>query len=151
MRVNPKTEEEIQLMSLMAPGVYDFEVVDAKEKVSKSGNEMIELTLTVWDINGKPHTIYDYLLDAMAYKVRHFAEAANLLDKYLAGSINADDCRCVSAKVEIIIQKGGEKFGGGTYPDKNSVKDYIVKKGNFSVVPSIKEIAQDTFNDDIPF
>ena len=151
MRVNPKTEEELQLMGLLQPGVYDFEVVEAQDKVSKSGNEMIALTLQVWDINGKPHTVYDYLLDAMSYKLRHFAESVGLLDKYLAGNIEASDCRLASAKVEIIIQKGGEKLGGGSYPDKNSVKDYIVRKGNLSIVPNNPTLADNSFNDDIPF
>jgi hypothetical protein len=148
MRFQPKSEEEIQTMSLMHPGIYDFEVIKATDKVSRSGKEMIELQLSVWDTNGKPHTIYDYLMDAMAYKLRHFTEVAGLIDKYNAGIIDEADCLGKSGSVEIIIQKGQPKPDGGFYSDKNSVKDYIVGKPRNNRETKEEEI---TFSDDVPF
>lgn len=151
MRFPPKSEEEIQSMSLIQPGIYDFEVTKATDKVSKSGREMIEIQLTVWDINGKPHTVYDYLMEAMAYKLRHFAQVGNILDKYDSGFMEASDCVGISGKVEIIIQKGQQKPDGSFYFDKNSVKDYITTSGdNRTTKQEIKE-DEIPFSDELPF
>jgi hypothetical protein len=40
MRVEPKTEAEIQTMNLREAGEYDFAVVDATEKLSTKGSDM---------------------------------------------------------------------------------------------------------------
>jgi len=148
MRFTPKSESEIQRSNLIDAGVYNFQVIAAKDTVSKNGNEMIELQLNVWDMNGREHFIYDYLLEAMSFKLRHFAESTGLLGRYEAGELVANDCIGKSGNVEISIQAGRPNPNGGTYPDKNSVKDYIVKS------ESDKPICIDDipFNDDsIPF
>ena len=124
MRFTPRTPEEIQSMTLIAPGTYDFTVVESKEMLSKSGNEMIKLQLKVWDMNGNERSVFDYLLEAMAFKLRHFCEATGLLNKYEEGGFNAEDCLGKSGKVEIIIQEGNFKPDGSKYADKNAVKDY---------------------------
>ena len=121
---------------LLTPGVYDFEVVSAEEKMSKAGNEMIALRLKVWDKDGKEHYIYDYLLEALAYKLKHFAECTGLLPAIESGSLSADDCEGKCGSVLIKIDKGD-----ATYAEKNSVKDYVVQPKN-----------SDTFEqDDLPF
>ena len=64
MQVTPKTEEQVQPLVLPA-GEYDAFTRTAKDKVSKSDNEMIELMLSVWDGQGNETMVFDYLLDAM--------------------------------------------------------------------------------------
>lgn len=145
MRFTPKTEKEIQEMNLISPGIYDFEVISASDKMSKTGNEMIELKIKIWDINNQERIIFDYLLEAMSFKLRHFAEATGLLQKYESGMLLAKDCLGKSGKVEIIIQKDKN----GQYGDKNAVKDYI-SSNEISHAEPIKK--DDSFlNDEIPF
>ncbi len=159
MKVTPRTTQELDLMREEAlkafkpldPGIYNFQVINAEAKISKNGHEMIELQLCVWDRDGKEKMIKDWLLDAMAFKTRHFAEGCGLLDKYNLGQINADDCFNRSGKVDLIIQKGKPKpDGDGNYPDRNSVKDYV-KSGIKPDVAS-NQSEPDFFDDQvIPF
>jgi hypothetical protein len=149
MRVTPRTEAQLQTINLLPQGIYDFMVVGVSDKPSKAGNEMITLTLKVWDETGKEHEIKDYLLDALAYKVRHFAEATGLLDKYNAGNIDHNDCMGKTGRVEIIIQEGQLKDDGSRHANRNSVKDYILSKDKALSKP--KEITESDLDDSIPF
>ena len=151
MRFNPKSEEELQAMTLIDPGVYNFEVVAAKDRTSKSGNEMIELQLKLWDMQGHEKIVYDYLLEAMSFKLRHFAECTGLLDKYQAGELQALDCSGRQGKVEIVVQQGQKKPEGGYYPDKNSVKDYVKPNGEEPKSATPANAEEDLFGDSIPF
>lgn len=147
MRFTPKSENEIQMMNLMDAGTYSFFVISSKDEISKNNNEQIKLKLKVWDVNGSEHIIYDYLLEAMAYKLRHFCEITDLIDKYNNGAINAIDCEHKTGKVEIIIQAGQNRPDGGKYADKNSVKDYVKSIGKIETAKTQEEF----FNDDVPF
>ena len=148
MKFSPKTDDEINALNLIEPGIYDFEVMDAKDKTSKSGNEMIELRLKVWDKNGLEHHIYDYLLEALAFKLKHFSKVSGLLVKYEHGTIFATDCIGKSGKVEVIIQKGQPNPNGGVYSDKNSIKDYIESSMPSSAVTKPKD---DFIDSELPF
>jgi hypothetical protein len=123
MRVTPKTEQEISEENLLAPGIYDFEIINASDEISKSsGSEMIKLQVKIFDHNGDPRcVVFDYLLDAIAYKVRHCAEACGVLDRYEDGNLNADDLIHKCGRAKIIIQKDKN----GQYPDKNAIRDYL--------------------------
>lgn len=122
MRFQSKSEEELQKENLLPEGDYDFEVVEATEKRSKtSGNDMIELRLKVFD-NGDTVTVFDYLLEAMGFKLRHFCEATGLLSKYDRGDISAIDCRGRSGICTIKIKEASKG-----YPASNAVADYVVK------------------------
>ena len=73
MRINkPLSQDELKQGDLMENGIYDFQVIKATEKISKSGNEMIELQLKVWESNGRERFIFDYLLEQLEYKIGHF-------------------------------------------------------------------------------
>ena len=149
MRFKPKTTEELDSMNLMKPGIYSFRVANATEQISKSGNEMIKLTIEVYDDFGTTFTIFDYLLEAMAHKLNHFCESVGLYSKYQAGEMTSVDCIGKCGYVEIANQKGGENPTGGTYPDKNAVKDYVLKKPVKSgELPLGREVP---FDDQIPF
>lgn len=148
MKFQPKSEQELQAMNLIDPGTYQFEVVTATDKISKKGNEMIEVQLKIWDINGHEHIVYDYLLESMAYKLKHFADVCGLGDKYLAGELGSLDCVGRGGKVELIIQDGQPKPDGGLYPAKNAVKDYVLK-GSGNTKPAV--IDEPFVDDDLPF
>lgn len=147
MKFQPKSEEEIKSMGLIDEGTYPFEVLEAKESKSKSGNDMIEMKLKIWDHQGRERICFDYLLEAMAYKLRHFCEAANILDKYEAGQLTALDCVGKQGYLELTIQAGKQKPDGGYYPDKNSVKDYLKEKPSAESGAPVDDFEQDS----IPF
>lgn len=149
MRFTPRTEEEVQQYKLIEPGVYSFEVVGAQDKFSRAGTEMIELKLKVWDNNGKERLVFDYLLEALDYKVRHFCYATGIGTKYEDGTLQAEDCFFKTGKVDIYIAKDKT----GKYPDKNAVKDYVVMPEGIANVmnPALAKQEEVELNDDIPF
>ena len=122
MKFAPKTEKEVAEEGLLPKGEYSFEVMSAEDKVSKaSGNEMIALKLHVFDDQGEPRIIFDYLLESMARKLRHAAEACGLLTEYESGGLDALDFVGKTGLVKIGIQQDKT----GQYPDKNTVTDYV--------------------------
>jgi len=125
MKFKPKTEQELKEINLISPGFYQFEVISSEDKLSQKNSEMIKLKIKIWDSSNCERIIDDYLIDALAFKVRHFCETTGLLEKYESGELLASDCMYKSGKLELINQKGRENPKGGMYADSNSVKDYI--------------------------
>lgn len=119
MKFQPKSEDEIQRELLLPAGSYDFQVADAEEKTSKSGNPMIAVKLQVFDGDGGHRFVMDYLMEKMAFKFRHFCDSTASLDLYNSGSLTAKDCvgRCGKVKLAVEEQEG--------YNPKNTVKDYV--------------------------
>jgi len=146
MRFTPKTEQELQEMALVEPGEYSFQVIEATDQVAKSGNEMIKLKMKIWDNMGRERLIFDYVLEAMAFKLRHFADATGLLDKYEAGELRASDCPGRAGKLELGMEEGKPNPNGGMYAPKNTVKDYIKSEG---AVAKPADAPKDSFQDDI--
>lgn len=146
MRLTPKTEKEIAEAGLLPPGEYDFEVIGAEEQVSKAGNDMVKLSLHVFDANGAPCWVPDYLLDAMPGKLRHAAQAFGLMPDYEQGQMQASDMIGKTGRVKITIQKDKT----GQFPDRNSVADYIVPKDGAAT--SVRNPAPaGNIDDEIPF
>lgn len=151
MQFTPKTEEELKRESLLPPGLYDFDVMEAEEKVSKQGNDMIALKLKVFSDTGERH-VRDWLMPSMGFKLRHFAETTGLVGAYEAGTLKAEDCKGRSGKVFLVI-KDSEQYG-----PQNSVKDY--EKAKKGLEPALTEPPKATApspaaiaaaNDGIPF
>lgn len=123
MRFEPKTEEELK-NTVLQPGIYDGEILKAVEKTSKkSGNPMIELTMKFYGEGDESALVMDYLLESMPKKLRHFCDAAGILEMYESGEFNADDCQGLSirAKLKVDHDKNDQ------YDDKNVVADYVVE------------------------
>ena len=124
MNFQPKTEKEIQkenerLLLLVRKEPYPATVESAVDKTSKSGNEMIEIKLKVFADDGSHRIVTDYLMEAMAHKLFHFAEATGNMEKYQAGTLSSDDCEGKELFVKIGIDPAN-----GNYAAKNVVKDY---------------------------
>lgn len=120
--MNFKPKKETELNSLLPKGEYEFKVIKAKEGKSNAGNDMITLVIDIYAPDGNSNRIYDYLLESVAYKLKHFCEAVGLSKEYEDGSLVDSMCvgrggRCL---IDIEIDKNGK------YSDKNAVKDYIV-------------------------
>lgn len=138
-------EDLSKLSGLMPNGTYDFVVTSAVAKISKNGNPMIEVNLTVYDKENIPHSIKDYLVSSsnMAWKLKRFCEAIGALDVYLRGEFNELHCINKKGVAKIIIAKGEPKEDGSFYNDRNTVKEYI-KSSNLKAVTT-------TPIDDLPF
>jgi hypothetical protein len=158
MNLTPKTESELQKESLFPKGEYSFEVMEAKETTSKSGNDMIKIKLNVFDNDSeRSQFVYDYLMEAMHFKLRHFCCATGLISNYEAGSLKASDC---VGKTGVCRLKIKEDLTG-EYPPKNEIADYVIKQKESEeapIVKSLKEatkksapVAKDMADDDIPF
>lgn len=121
MKITPKSASEVATAGLLPAGVYDCEVVEAEETVSSKGNDMIKMRVKVYTEDGSSRTLFDYLLDSVAYKVRHAAESFGLMEAYDAGELSAIDLqgRTGRCKVRIDPAKDG-------YEAKNSIQDYVV-------------------------
>jgi hypothetical protein len=142
MKFTPKSDEE--LLNLLPDGDYDFVVIKAEDTISKSGNEMIKLTLKVLDHQGNERQIFDYLLEAMAFKVKHFAQAVGLDNLYELGGYEASDCLHRTGRCTI----GKEESQNG-YQPKNKLVDYIKRDPNEKIIDPQKD--SELLNDEIPF
>jgi len=123
MQFKPKTEKEIATDGLLEKGEYDAEVMSAIEGVSKKGNPMMTVKMRVFRPNGGEAHIFDYLLETVAYKLRHFAFAIGLGSQYEAGALDAEDCVRRSCVVVVGIDDKNKDF-----PPKNVIKDYVVEE-----------------------
>lgn len=146
MRFTPKSEEEVIKGGLLAKGNYQFEVRQAVEKKSKAGNQMMELVLCLWDKEGREYSIYDYLMDNVAYKVRHFCYATGLQDKYEAGTLHDIDCVGKSGECKIFVREDKS----GQYPPRNAVADYLAPLEQKKQYPNANPETGFT-DDEIPF
>lgn len=123
MKFTPKTEEEINADGLIPAGEYPFEITEATDQFSKAGNEMIVLRVIVFHGSGES-IIYDYLMEAVAYKLHHAAAACGLLEQYNSGNLDAALFEYKTGRCKVAIQKDKS----GNYPDRNVIRDYIVTK-----------------------
>ena len=147
MLFQPKTSEDIlNGNSLIEPGIYDFKVVSAKEKISKKGKEMIELQIKIIDKKGNERTIFDYLMAEMPDKLWEFSICTGLMDRYNCGEMHSFNCLQKSGTLNLIIEKGKQNSMGDFYPDRNTVKNYIFDKQKIEF-----KIKRNPLDDDIPF
>lgn len=148
MQFQPKTEKEIEEENLWPIGIYDYEIFKGLDKQSKSGNDMIELGIYIYNDEGNRKIVNDYLLEAISYKLRHAAYASGLGDKYEVGSLTGFDFEGTKGQLKLGIQKDKN----GQYPDKNVVSDYLTKKDEKpkKVAKASNEMPAD-LDDEVPF
>lgn len=146
MRFQPMTEEAAQEAGLMEKGRYAFEVADAEDKTSSNGNDMIALKLHVLDGAGNARIVFDYLVEAMAFKLRHAAYACGLGDEYESGTLSAASFRGCAGECDISIQKAK-----GAYGPKNAVADYVLKEATVQAASKAQAPIAADLDDEIPF
>lgn len=151
------TEEEAmnERFSLLKEGEYDAVVKTSIDAISSnSGNPMMDMTISVFDENGKEHAVRDFLVftKAMMWKVVHFADSAGLIKEYESGRLCSDIAINTRVRVKVNIEPGNEipegklkgKPLGSKYPDKNKIEDYVKKTEQNPLANN------DPFDDDIP-
>lgn len=136
MKFSPKSENDCRGYKLLPEATYDFVVDEAIKGKSKSGNDMITVSVAIWDGERVVTKIYDYLLEAMMFKLRHCCGALGLMNQYNSGTLEA----------EMLINKGGKCIVGvepakGEYKAKNIIKDYVPLQTQEAPLPP----------DDMPF
>ena len=141
MNFTPKSDKEIAEENLLPKGEYDYQVIEALDQYSKSGNEMINLKLRFFHGENGTRVFRDYLLEAMPGKLKHFCASHDLQSKYDAGTLCAEDCVGLTGRAVVGIKKDKT----GQYSDANTVFDYVVAKGaTTAATPSAAD-------DDCPF
>lgn len=145
MKYNYVPREELEKQKhLLTPGKADFEVLKATEKTSKSGNDMIELHIKLWDCEGKQTNVFDYLLSdtKFAWKIQSFCDAIGRPEWYAPDfELTPDNLKGQSGKCKIDIEKNQE------YGDKVKIKNYLMPAN-----PSSAKMESPEFvDDDIPF
>ena len=152
MKFTPKSdgqlEQEAAARGPFKAGEYDFDVIEATDDVSKNGNDMIALKIKVYNDLGETRTVRDWLVstDGMMYKIKHFADSTGLTKEYESGGFESFDCLNRSGKVKLRIEKGS-----GSYPDKNTVADYVPASHERPKMQAPKPSSTADLDDEIPF
>lgn len=138
----PLTDKQIEeARQPLKEGIYDFEVMSAENKVSKSGYQMIQLKHKIWTQEGKIVTFSDWLvaLDSMIWKVKHFWESVGKPELYEQGVPHGKDYVGYAGKLVIGLRKNKEG------EQALQVIDYVSKSD-----PRAAKL-NDIPDDDIPF
>lgn len=147
MKFEPKTEEEVQSFGVLE-GIYDFEILTAREYVSDKGNETFELGLKVFDSEGQPLSKKAWVTPAFAKTFKHLHDACGMVDKYLAGTTVADDFIGKTGKVKFAKRKYTNKDGIEMTGDQ--IEDYV-KRDNLATYTAASTKAAAALDDEIPF
>ncbi|MCF1193213.1 DUF669 domain-containing protein, partial [Mangrovimonas sp. AS39] len=117
-------EERFQLLK---EGEYDAVIAASQDKTSHSGNPMMDVTLQVFDAQGRARDVRDFLVftKGMMWKVIHFADSAGLLKQYEEGKLCSEVAIGNRVRVKITVEEGNEipadklkgKPAGSKYPD----------------------------------
>ena len=94
MKTNPQSEQQIREEMLFPEGIYDFEVKSAVAKLSKKGNEMIELKIVIFSAEGRTQFVTDYLMEKppmMKFKLLHFCDSTLTMEAYNSDNLHAED------------------------------------------------------------
>ncbi len=91
MKFNVLNPQELAYKNNISSGIYDFEVLEAEETISKQKIPMIKLLLKITHDKEK-HKIFDYLSSESVWKIKQFLEATNEIDCYSQGELTTDDC-----------------------------------------------------------
>jgi len=119
---------------LLPEGKFSFEVAKAEQKTSKAGNDMIAITLHVYDGKGGSKVfVYDWLTSAFKKKVVDFCRCVGLADLVDGGELTAVRCLQRTGEVHLIQ----EEYEGTT---RNKVDRY-----DYTTPQKLPE------GDDIPF
>jgi hypothetical protein len=133
MRFTPKSEEELKSMMLSNGGIYDFEVENATDEVSKNGNDMIVLKIQVFTTDGTAHFAKDWLVGSDAplslQKLQNFCKSTGMMQAYEDGTLDAMSCIGLCGKLKISVSESPQ------YGRQTKVADYV---GNVSPVTQEK-------------
>lgn len=141
------TEQEIEAeRPVLHAGVYPFEVAAVEDKISKTGNPMLVLTLKVYDSEGRIFNVLDWIVltKKMIYKLKHFAESVEKPSLYNENSrLNTEEFLNAAGYVKTKV----EKNDNGIYQAR--IVDYMTHDAAGKETTVKKE--SESFEDEIKF
>lgn len=113
--------QQLRADALIKDGRYKYTVLDAREKRSGAGNDMLNLKLSL-EVDGRRVVQFDslILIPKMFWKVEHFCQSAGIPEKIEEGRLMAQDCLGKEGYLDLcqkVDQQSGELI--------NQVKDYV--------------------------
>jgi hypothetical protein len=148
MKFDPMPKDEMLQLGLLPKGTYPFVIKAASEKNSKSGDPQIEVLLTVYDVRGREHLLYDYLTPKFESKLRHFCYAIGLGQMSEEGHFDTSIINGKGGHCKVYIREDKT----GQYPPKNSIGDYIIDHDEGTSNRKDSHASDNNFiNDPIPF
>jgi len=146
MKYNPLTEQQMQdIKQTLKKGEAFFRINYATEKMSKAGNEMLEISLSVRDLAGNTGDLKDYLLnsDKSVWKIKSLLAAIDKLHLYEGGKITEEIIKAGHGRCVIETKEDSKYF---------QIKEYLPFSGQNEqqFVKPVKQ-AQEIADDDIPF
>ncbi len=155
LSIDESMQERFQLLP---DGEYEAVIDKSEDKISSSGNPMMDMHLSVYDKEGRTHSVRDFLVftKGMMWKVIHCAESAGILSEYESKKFCSATIHGRNVRVRVVTEKGSlipdEKLNGkapgARYPDKNKVEDYVINSGKAEPVV----VKDESFDDDeLPF
>lgn len=90
--------------------------IDVTETVSKSGNPMFKVELTI-NVNGRDRKAWDYLGTWNLYKLKELANACGMTDKFAVGKLEDTDLHGRVVGVQVAPDKDDE--------DRIAIKHYL--------------------------
>jgi hypothetical protein len=147
VKVSGKNETEIAQARLMPDQWYEAYSMDAEEKISKAGNEMLVMTVII-RLSGSDRKLIDYMTASAEYRLLSLAEATGNRAKYDAGELNSVDVRAKHFRVKTAMQKDRT----GVYGDKIVIAEYARSTAAPAAVETpAPSTSTDVDDDTIPF
>lgn len=117
--------------------------LDVTETVSKSGNAMFKVELTI-NANGRDRKAWDYIGSWNLYKLKELANVCGLSDRFAAGILEDTDLHGQVVGVQVAPDKDDE--------DRISVKHYL-SRDEVAGAPEMASVgaAEQPADPDIPF
>lgn len=142
MRYDPKNAKP----PLIADGIYEAEIVNAEEKRSKQGNDMLQVTYTVF-VGSTQRILDDYFVnDNPSGLTRLKKLCAAIGHDFEGGEVGPGDVMGKSLKLKIKTQKSKDP----QYDDKNVAAGYMgINDEVQSETPA--EVVTGGHGDNIPF
>ena len=154
-------EAEQERFQLLKEGEYDAVVYSAEDKTSSTRNPMMDVMLTVYDEEGKTHSVRDFLVftRSMMWKIINCADSADILPEYNQGRFCSNTLINKNVRVRIGIEEGKPipddrlqgKAPGSLYPAKNKVIGYIKKDEQKPLGHKVPERSEQMEDDEVPF
>lgn len=139
---DPNKAEEKKFICL-PKGEYEVEINEVVQKVSKAGNDMLEITLTAYAEDGRRVRLFDYIVnDSGLWKLKAICKAVGIeFDGTLEEQLLVG--KRMMAKIDLC--KATDK-----YPEKNQVSEYLYSgvQQTDTKTTDAKPVVAD---DDIPF
>ncbi len=151
MEFQPKPVSELR--TDLVPGLAQFEVMGAKESVTKvKKSPTMELKLMVTDSKDKKAMVFDHLYfgESSMWKLYAFCKSIGKEELYKSGKIDLSDIDGLFGTCKLGIKKSKDPESEYAKYDGNiEVQSYIVKEKSEAKVAKTDKVKD--FNDDVPF